>query len=976
MRYNLIIVAFSLSILLFSCVAATGRKPSPAKLSQQEAFVSNKLNSMTLEEKIGQLIIIGSDANTKNSNIKDITKSIDSLKIGGVCFFKGNSQDLINLNKKYNSVAKTPLLISIDGEWGLAMRLTDAYSYPSQITLGATDNDSLIYEMGKNIALQAKSLGIHINFAPTIDINLNPKNPVIGFRSFGEDKERVARLGWAYINGMQDNGVLGSLKHFPGHGDTETDSHLALPTINHSKDFIDSVDSYPFTYSIERGARMVMVGHLNIPSLIPDLKLPSSLSKEVISYYLKNELCFNGIVITDALNMKGVTNEYDNGEAEVLALMAGVDILLMPKDEYKAVSAILQAIKDKRISEEEINEKCKKVLNLKYELGLFDNESKELSIPGENLISQAENITNQLSESIITLVKNDCNMLPIYDRHNIKIALVQLGNGDTDPFVSTMKEYSNVDVFKIGAKDTLSNIEGKLVDYDYVVAVINGNIKKSINTNFGFDSTTIKNLNQLQKNQKTILALFANPYSLQLIDSLKDIKAILVGYENIPALQKALAKSIFGKIDVRGKLPVTCSENYKVNFGLRFDDEAMSYVNCNDAQMNPLYFKKIDSIANEGIKDRAYPGCQIVVYKDNKLVYEKSYGYLTYDSIQKVNNNTLYDVASVTKVMSTTISMMKLYDESQYNLDDKLSKYLPILENSNKENITFKEVLSHNAGLKAWEAFYKATMNDNNLKPSIYKFQNPNSDKYVPVCDSLYILKSYKKNILDRIVKTDLNKEKKYVYSDFGFILLGEVIENITKTPLNVYVNENFYEPMGLKFIGYKPLERFSNLNIAPTENDNTFRHRQITGYVHDPAAAMFGGVAGHAGLFSNAMDIAQLCQMLLNGGVYNNHRYINESTIKLFNTAYFKNSRRVLGFDKPVPKEQGNSSPASKYASKESFGHTGFTGTYFWVEPKENLTFVFLSNRVYPDQNNGKLSKKNIRTNIHDLLYESIRNY
>ena len=320
--------------------------------------------------------------------------------------------------------------------------------------------------------------------------------------------------------------------------------------------------------------------------------------------------------------------------------------------------------------------------------------------------------------------------------------------------------------------------------------------------------------------------------------------------------------------------------------------------------------------------------------------------------------------------------MMKLYDENHYKLDEKLSKYLPILENSNKSDITFKEVLSHNAGLKAWEGFYKTTMNDNKLNPSIYKFKNPNSDKYVPVCDSLYILKSYKKTILDRIVKTDLNKDKKYVYSDFGFILLGEVIERITNKPLNVYAFENFYKPMGLKYIGYNPLERFSNSNIAPTEMDNTFRHRLIRGYVHDPAAAMFGGVAGHAGLFSNAMDIAELCQMLLNGGTYNNHRYINESTIKLFNTTYFKNNRRVLGFDKPVAKENGNSSPCSQYASKESFGHTGFTGTYFWVEPKENLTFVFLANRVYPEQNNGKLSKNNIRTNIHDLLYESIKNY
>ncbi|MDX9797659.1 MAG: glycoside hydrolase family 3 N-terminal domain-containing protein [Bacteroidales bacterium] len=976
MKYKLIIAVFGLCTLLNSCVSATGKKTDPPQLSQQEIFINEKLKSMTIEEMIGQLIMIGSDANNKQSYYKNIIKSIDSLKIGGVCFFKGTSEELMALNKKYSTVAKNPLLVSIDGEWGLAMRLTDAYSFPAQITLGATDNDSLIYEMGKNIALQAKSLGIHINFAPTIDINLNPKNPVIGFRSFGEDKKRVAKLGWAYLKGMQDNGALGSLKHFPGHGDTETDSHYSLPIINHSKAFIDSIDSYPFRYAIDKGAKMVMVGHLNIPSLIPDKKLPSSLSKEIITDYLKKELGFKGIVITDALNMKGVTNEYLNGEAEVLALIAGVDILLMPKDEYKAVSAILKAIKDNRITQKDIKNKCRKVLNLKYEMGLFDNEIKELSIPKEEIIEQAQTITNQLSESIITLAKNDSNFLPIINRHNSKIALVQLGSSDHKTFISTLKDYSELSIFRVKNINQLTEIEGDLKKFDYVIATIGGNIRRGHKSNYGIDPIALKVLTALQKNQKTILALFANPYSIQLIEDMKEIKAILIGYENTPSLQRALANSIFGKIHVKGKLPVSSSEKYKVNFGLRFDDEAMSYVNCNDANMNPQYFMKIDSIVNYGIVNKAYPGCQIVVYRDNKLVYNKSYGYLTYDSLQKVNNNTLYDVASVTKVMSTTISMMKLYDESNYQLDEKLSKYMPILDSSNKNEITFREILSHNTGMKAWEPFYSSTIINNVLDTSIYKTNKTNSKDYVPVCDSLYITKSYKNSIVDRIIKSELNKEKGYVYSDFGFILLGEFIEKNTNMPLEKYVDESFYKPMRLRHIGYNPLKRFSINNIAPTEIDNYFRNRLIRGYVHDPAAAMFGGVAGHAGLFSNAKDIAELCQMLLNGGKYSNQRYIKENTIRIFNKTYFKDNRRTLGFDKPVDKKDGNNSPCSQYASKESFGHTGFTGTYFWVEPKENLTFVFLSNRVFPSQNNNKLSKLSIRTNIHDLLYESIRNY
>lgn len=976
MKYNLIITLFCLSFLFNSCVSATGKKQDTTQLSQQEIFINKKLKSMTIEEMIGQIIFIGSDSNNKPSYYKKIVKSIDSLKIGGVCFFKGTSEELIALNKKYSSNAEIPLLFSIDGEWGLGMRMLDGYSFPSQITIGATDNDSLIYEMGKNIALQAKSMGIHINFAPTIDINLNPKNPVIGFRSFGEDKKRVARFGWAYLKGMQDNGVIGSLKHFPGHGDTETDSHYALPVINHSKAFIDSVDSYPFRYSIEKGAKMIMVGHLNIPSLIPDKKLPSSLSKEIITDYLREELGFNGIIITDALNMKGVTNDFKDGEAEVLALMAGVDILLMPQDEYKAVNAILKAIKDNKISKKDIEKKCRKVLNLKYELGLFNNEIKELSVPSEELIKQADNITLQLSETIVTLVKNDSNTLPIIDRHNSKIALVQLGNENLKSFISTLKDYNDISIFKIKSGESVKNIEETLKQYDYVIATICGNIRRSAKNNFGIEKSALNNLSILQKNNKTILALFANPYSLQIIDSLKDLKAILVGYETNPALQKSLAKSIFGKIDVRGKLPVGSTENYKVNYGLRYDSDAMGYVNCNDAEMNPAYFKKIDSIVNYGIVNKAYPGCQIVVYRDNKLVYNKSYGYLTYDSIKKVNTNTLYDIASITKVMSTTISMMKLYDENYYHLDEKISKYITKMDSTDKSSITLREALSHNTGFKAWEPFYAETMVDKRLDSSIYKAKNDNPYMYVAVCDSLYIKKSYKDNIIDKIINSELNKNKGYVYSDFGFMLLGEVIEKITHKPLNIYVSENFYEPMGLRHIGYNPLKRFSIKNIAPTEIDNYFRNKLIRGYVHDPATAMFGGVAGHAGLFSNAMDIAELCQMLLNGGKYKNQRYIKENTIRVFNKTYFKNNRRALGFDKPVDKKNGNSSPCSKYASKESFGHSGFTGTYFWVEPKENLTFVFLSNRVYPSQNNNKLTRYGIRTNIHNLLYESITNY
>lgn len=974
MKIKSIYIHISFCILFTSCVSAQIDIPS-SNLFQKNSFIDNKLNSMSLKDKIGQLIIIASDTKNDSSYVRMISKSIDSLNIGGVCFFKGNSNTLIELNKTYSKVAKTPLIFSIDGEWGLGMRLTDGYSFPRQLAIGATSNDSLVYEMGKNIALQSKAMGININFAPSVDINLNPKNPVIGSRSFGEDKERVAKLSWAYAKGMQDNGIFCSIKHFPGHGDTEVDSHHALPIINHSKGFIDSIDSYPFKYAIERGALMVMIGHLNIPSLIPDTKLPSSLSKEIISNYLRKEIGFNGIVITDALNMSGVTNNYVDGEAEVRALEAGVDILLMPKNEYKAIHAILKAVKEGRISEQEIEIKCRKILNLKYDLGLFSEQKQEISLPSEELIEEAQKISNELSETIITLVKNTNENLPIVDRSTAKIAIVQLGNDDISDFNATINEYNDAKIYQIKEGDSIQNIASELSQVDYVIAVMCGDIGKKEKDNYGINRKTIENLSFLQKDYNVILALFANPYSLKPIDSLDCINSILVGYQNMPCLQKAMAKSLFGLIDVEGKLPVSSGDKFMVNQGLKYNEDMMYWVNYVDKGINAEYLKKIDSIANEGIRLGAYPGCQIVVLHGNKIAYAKSYGYFTYDSIIPVNRNTIYDLASITKAMATTLAMMKLYEENKYDLDDKLSKYLTYLKLSNKRKITIKQVLSHNAQLKAWIPFYKESMKDNKLNNSIYSY-NPSSKKdYNVVCDSLYIKKSYRDEIIRNIVKSNLNEKHEYVYSDLGFILLGDMIEKITNMTLDEYVSKNFYSPMGLNHTAFKPKEKFSIKNIAPTENDNYFRNMHIRGYVHDPAAAMMGGVAGHAGLFSNAMDLVKLCQMLMNDGEYNGIKYLEKNTIETFNKKYFKHNRRVLGFDKPVINAKANNSPCSKYASKKSYGHTGFTGTYFWIDPEEKITVIFLSNRVYPSANDNKLSKLNIRTDIHDLVYEAIRN-
>lgn len=962
MRLNRNVILFSISIFLFSVFLTpvfgdNVNEPLPnhpiQKKEGRERFVKNLMQDMSIRDMIGQLIIVGTD--TDEAYYKKINTSIDSLRIGGICFFKGNTNTLVQMRNNFDQRSKIPMFFSIDGEWGLGMRMNDGYSFPRQLTIGATNNEDLIYEMGKNIALQCKSLGIHINFAPSVDINNNPKNPVINVRSFGEDKKRVAKNSWAYVKGMQDNGILTTIKHFPGHGDTELDSHHALPVITHSKEYIDSVDVDPFRYAIDKGAWGVMVGHLNIPSLIFDSILPSSLSKEIITDYLKDKLEFEGLVFTDALNMKGVTNNYNDGEAEVRALIAGVDILLMPKDEYKAVEAIEKAIAENRISEDEIRDKCKKVLRWKYDLGLFGQEKKIIQIPEKKLIDKAESITNQLSESIITVLKNEDNILPLDPNNCSKIALVEFGSKAADNYYKNLSLYCNVKRFLIEDKinpDSLQAILNQLDSVDYVIASISANITATPKSNYGVTKQIINNLDLIQKRQKTILTLFTNPYVLASLDTLTNLKAVIIGYQNIPQLESHTAQCIFGANEVSGRLPVTVSNTYKVNSGISKSKENLAYEDLLAQGMNVDCFIKIDSIANEGIIQKAYPGCQIIVLKSGNIVYNKSYGYQTYDSTIAVTPNTVYDIASLTKIFATTLSVMKLYEEGKIDLDDKLSKYLPYLKKTNKKKITIRQALSHNARLKAWSPFWK---------------------EYIGLNDSDFEDVKYKEEILKKIAKSELNKEDKYEYSDFGFILLGDMVQRITNQSLDDDVYYTFYKPMGLKHITYKPIGKIPDSLIAPTEDDRYFRNRLIKGTVHDQTSAILNGVSGHAGLFSNAHDVSVICQMLLNGGEYGGVRYLENKTIQTFNTRYFKkqNNRRALGFDKTLINT--TSTHCSKYASSSSYGHSGFTGTYFWSDPEKEISFIFLSNRVYPNTEPNLLGKLDIRTRINDLIYESL---
>ena len=715
-------------------------------------WIDSAMSTLDLEQRIAQLMVVRVPLDMTDRQARAFSAEMNGYRVGGVCFFAGTADRQAALTRRFQKDASLPLLVCTDAEWGLGMRLKDMFSFPKNASFGllSPDADSIVFRMGEEIGRQCRQLGIHVNFAPVVDINSNPLNPVIGVRSFGTDRERVARLGIMYALGLQSQGVLATAKHFPGHGDTDKDSHLELPVINHSVEYIDSVDTYPFRRLIEAGVGGVMVAHLQVKALDP--QAPSSLSSAVVDRLLRQKLGFDGLVVTDGLDMKGVTNSYADGQGELAALLAGNDILLLPPDVRKAIDVIKAAA--------------------------------------------------EASDSIRTLVDLHCRRV-------------------------------------LKAK------------YKYV-----------------------------------------RPY-------------------------------VRDDIRVPGK-----------------DNEQTCKDIVSDLRINTD--RRIDSIVHRAIAEKAMPGCQIVVMHRGRVVLDRCYGNLTYDSAAApVTNQTLYDLASLTKVTATTLAVMKLVEQNKVGLNDKLSRHLPYLKGTDKERITLKQALSHCAGLKASDALWRQS-----------------SDR-----DSILLL----------IANSRLNADNSYLYSDFGFMLLGDLVEQVSGQPLDTFVAENFYEPMGLAYTTFHPLADNLQGNIAPTEQDSL--RGLICGTVHDPNAAAMGGVSGHAGLFSNAREVAMLMQMLLDGGILDGHRYLKEKTVKTFTTRHFERqgNRRALGFDKQLF-TPANNAQVCPQASQNSYGHTGFTGTMLWVDPDQDLVYVFLSNRVHPSSTPNKLAQMNIRTDIQSLIYNDIR--
>lgn len=955
-----------LFISLLCCYAFVSFGQYKSSLSEKD-WVDSVFKSLSPEEKITQLMVIRAHSNLGPDHVANVYELITKYNVGALCFFQGGPVRQAKLTNLYQSLAKTPLLVTIDGEFGLGMRLDSVTKFPYQSTLGALLNETLVYKMGLAVGRQMKRIGVHVNYAPTVDVNNNPDNPVIGYRSFGEDKFKVARYGVAYMKGMQDAGIMATAKHFPGHGDTEVDSHLDLPVISKSIAELDSLELYPFKQLIKAGVGSVMIAHLYIPAIDKTANRPSSLSKKTVNELLKKQLDFKGLTFTDALEMKGVTKFFPPGEVAVEALIAGNDMLCLPEDIPATIAAVKGAIDKNKLDWKDIDEKLVKVLVAKYRLGLNKTQFVEMANLVSDLNSETDDIRSEVARNSLTVLRNENNFFPLQRMQlNKKIAYVGIGSSEPGVFGKRLQADFGADVFNFSYRDNVDSAT-KIIEQvknggysSIIIGVQNYNIRPA--NNFNLSPVSLRLWNALQSDT-TVTFLFGNVYAAKNFCSAKNIVA---AYQDDDITQEIAADFLLGRFPANGRLPVTvCNFNYGAGIAV-----SNLYTAGTD-----VAWLKIDSIVRDGIARNAFPGCIVLAVQKGKVKYHKAFGRFEFSSASSpVNLRSIYDLASVTKVSATTVAIMKLYEEGKLDLDKGLGEYLPFAVGTNKANLTIRDILLHQAGLNPFISFYKETIAASG-EPSHTLYSNRYTNDFnIPVAKNLYLRKDWNDTMLLRIMQSSLGNKGRYVYSDNDFILLGKIVERLSNMPLDEYVHQTFYRPLGMVNTSFKAWERFGVERIVPTEQERYFRKQLLRGYVHDEGAALFGNISGHAGLFSNAYDLSLLYQMLMNGGELGGIRFFKPETIKLF-TAYNSNiSRRGLGFDKP---EKDNAAQKEPYpsikSSPETYGHTGFTGTCVWADPKKDVIFIFLSNRVYNTRDNNLLSRLNIRGKIQDAIYDAL---
>ena len=978
-------ILLTLGLFSFLCFAQDTNPLLAKDVAAQNKWVDSLYDNMSLNEKIGQLFMVQVFSNQKQAAKAKIIKLIKDKHIGGVIYSNGGPVRQAKLNNELQAASKTPLLIGMDAEWGLNMRLDSTYAFPWNMTLGAIKNNWLIEQTGRQVGEHCKRIGVHFNFAPVVDINTNPKNPIIGNRSFGEDRDNVTEKALAFMKGMQSAGVLANAKHFPGHGDTESDSHKTLPTVLFDKERIDSVELYPYRKLIKEGLSSVMVAHLNVPGLEKRNGFPSSLSKHIVTDILKEQLGFEGLIFTDALTMKGAADFVERtvdgnqsgkmdlgGEIDLAAFLAGNDVMLMSEDPVKGIAKFIQAYNDNVITEDRLAHSVKKILQAKYKVGL--NNYKPIGTYGltDDLNRIKDNaLYEELFENAITVAKNKPGLLPLRQLETKRIAYVKLGDDDGSAFLKELQKYTRVHEVKAEKLDLLLD---KLKNYNTVIVGLhrsNDNPWKR----YKFTDKELVWLYEIARTNTVILDIFVKPYALLDLKTVENIESVVVSYQNSTIAQQKSAQIIFGAIPAKGTLPVSAGSDFIIGQGEQYNKiNRLSYTIPERVGMSSHKLEKVDSIANHAVNAGMTPGIQLLIARKGQVIYNKNFGKHTYSkTAEPVKFNDVYDVASLTKILATLPLLMELEEQGIVSLDSKLASILPEYKGSNKANITLKRMLSHYAQLRPWVPFYYATLDSVTKRPNP-KYYRKTFDKTfsVKVANELYMRKDYKDSIQKIILETELLSRLRYRYSDLPYYILKKFIEEHYDKPLDELVQDHFYQSLGANYTMYNPYNKVSNKNIVPTEEDDYFRYQKIHGYVHDMGAAMQNGVGGHAGVFSNANDVAKIMQMFLQKGYYGGKRYLRPETLDKFNTCYYcdKDNRRGIGFDKP---QLGDSGPTCGCISMTSFGHSGFTGTYAWADPEEEIVYVFLANRTYPKAGKNLLLRENIRTNIQAAIYEAI---
>lgn len=933
---------------------------------------------MNEDERIGQLFQIRAHSDLGPDHVAKVEQMIRDYHVGSMCFFQGDPEEQIRLINKYQELSKLPILMAIDAEWGLGMRMkTSTISFPYQLTLGAIQDNQLLYKMGLEVGRQLKRTGLHVNFAPVVDVNNNAANPVINFRSFGEDRYNVTAKSYQYMRGMQEAGIMTSAKHFPGHGDTDVDSHLDLPVITHSRARLDSIEMYPFKALIDRGITGVMVAHLSVPKLDPRPNRPTTLSRPTITRILRDSLGFEGLVYTDALEMKGVTKHFEAGQVEAEAVKAGADILCLPEDLAAARREIKRYVTRGEIPKEQLTASIKRILRAKYRLGLtsFQPISSQ-GVRADLNNPEALALKQTLLENAMTLVRNPGMLVPFQDLDTTSYASLSIGAAAMTPFQKRLADYVKMPHLQVG-KDIGTEKAGQLLrelsQKDVVIIGLH-DMSSRASQNYGLANSSITFVRSLAQHTKVVLVVFGNPYSLRNFD---DIDYILEAYQEDGVSQDVAAQALFGAFPIRGRLPITASQKSRFNTGVSTPGSIrLGYALPESVDMDSDTLRKIGVLLQNAIDTGATPGAVVLVAKNGRIVYHEAFGHHTYSKGQEMGPDDIFDLASVTKIGATTMSIMHLQGEQKIDIDQPLSTYLTGLANSNKKDLLTREIMAHRAGLQAWIPFFEQTLAGTKKHPlpsQRYYQTTAGGDYLIPVTDKLFMRQDFADSIWQQIIDSELRPNKDYVYSDLGFYMLGRAVGEVSGRPLDDYVQEVFYHPLGMQTATFNPWMKYPAEQIVPSERDQYWRQQKVQAYVHDMGAAMLGGVSGHAGLFANAGDMAILLEMVRRGGHYGGRRYLDSEVIDDFTRRFTGDTRRGIGFDM-LQLDRHYPPNLSTLASNRAYGHLGFTGTAVWVDPDHDLIFIFLSNRTYPSMYNKKLGDANYRPRVQDIVYKALR--